>query len=153
MNLKMLGFGGVAVVGAALLALSGRTEAAGTEIHVYKSATCGCCTKWIDHLEAEGFQVTAENVDDLVTVKRNAGVPADMGSCHTAYIGDVVIEGHVPADVIRDFLKERPEGAVGLSVPGMPIGSPGMEGPNPETYQVMVFDKDGNRGVFETVTP
>lgn len=153
MKLKLLGIGGLVVAGALMVGMSASAESTGVAIKVYKSPTCGCCTKWISHLESEGFEVTAEDVQDMGAVKREAGVPADLGSCHTAYIGDVVVEGHVPAHVIQDFLANKPEGALGISVPGMPIGSPGMEGPNPETYDVMVFDRAGNRGVYETITP
>ncbi len=153
MNLKVLGVVGLAVIGAALVAASGRGETNGIEVHVYKTATCGCCTQWVTHLEEEGFSVTAENVDNLPAVKQAAGIPSDLVSCHTAYIGDYVFEGHVPADAIREFLDEKPEGIIGLSVPGMPIGSPGMEGPNPQPYEVVAFDRDGNRAVFKVETP
>lgn len=126
--------------------------AAGTEVVVYKSPTCGCCSKWMDHLTAAGFSVTAHDVADMVAVKRREGVPMDLSSCHTALIGDYVFEGHIPVRVIRDFLEEGPELA-GLAVPGMPIGSPGMEGPNPRPYDVVAFDRAGNRGVFERIQP
>ena len=142
------------LLGGAALLLAVRPSApqADADIHVYKSATCGCCTNWVDHLEAEGFTVSVENVMDMNAVKRREGVPGDLASCHTALIGDYVIEGHVPARVIRAFLEEAPELA-GIAVPGMPIGSPGMEGPNPRPYDVLAFDKDGNRGVFERIEP
>ncbi len=120
--------------------------------HVYKSPTCGCCAKWVTHLEAAGFAVTVEDVADMNEVKRRAGVPGDLASCHTAWIGDYVVEGHVPARVIQALLNEAPDVA-GLAVPGMPIGSPGMEGRNPQPYDVIAFDAAGNRGLFERIEP
>ncbi len=122
------------------------------DVMVYKTPTCGCCAVWVEHLEAAGFAVTVEDVGDIAAVKRREGVPTDLSSCHTAIIGDYVFEGHIPARVIADFLEEAPELA-GLAVPGMPIGSPGMEGPNPTPYDVVAFDSQGNRGVFERIEP
>ena len=122
------------------------------EVVVYKSPTCGCCSLWVDHLEGAGFTVRAENVMDMAAVKHREGVPMDLSSCHTAIIGDYVFEGHIPARVIQGFLDEAPDLA-GLAVPGMPIGSPGMEGSNPRPYDVIAFDSEGNRGVFERIEP
>jgi hypothetical protein len=119
---------------------------------VYKTEGCGCCNGWVDHLQAAGFQVDARNVRDLMSVKVDAGVPADLSSCHTAIIDGYVVEGHVPAYVVRKLLKERPE-ITGITVPGMPVGSPGMEGPNPKPYQVLAVDHEGNRTVFAEVDP
>lgn len=126
------------------------------EVVVYKSPTCGCCKGWIAHLESEGFD--AEGVDiaayaELNEKKIEHGVPGNLASCHTARVGGYTIEGHVPAEVVERLLRERPDDIVGLSVPGMPIGSPGMEGPNPEVYQVIAFDAEGNQRVYETVDP
>ena len=140
--------GGVAVV----LSFRSATPDLDAAVVVYKSPTCGCCSLWVDHMEAAGFTVKAENVLDMAAVKHREGVPMDLSSCHTAIIGDYVFEGHIPARVIQDFLGEAPELA-GLAVPGMPIGSPGMEGPNPMPYDVIAFDRDGNRGVFERIQP
>ncbi len=144
----------VLLLGGAALILSFRPAAPDPEagVFVYKSPTCGCCSKWVDHMEAAGFTVAVEDVLDMAAVKRREGVPTDLSSCHTAIIGDYVFEGHIPARVIQDFLDESPELA-GLAVPGMPIGSPGMEGPNPMPYDVIAFDKGGNRGVFERIQP
>jgi len=125
---------------------------AGPELHVYKSPTCGCCAKWVTHMEAAGFKVTVEDETDMAAVKRRTGVPYELSSCHTAVAGEYVIEGHVPAAVVRRFLEEKPNVA-GISVPEMPIGSPGMEGPNPQPYEVIAFDGKGNRTVFERVDP
>lgn len=122
------------------------------EIRVYKSPTCGCCAKWVDHLREAGFDVVAEDVSDMWEVKRREGVPADLTSCHTAIVDGHVVEGHVPASVIRAFLEAGGE-AKGIAVPGMPVGSPGMEGPNPEPYDVIAFDGAGNRTVFQTIKP
>ncbi|GMV06893.1 MAG: hypothetical protein AMXMBFR53_31680 [Gemmatimonadota bacterium] len=121
-------------------------------ILVYKTEGCGCCNGWVEHLQAAGFQVDARNVADLMSVKRDAGVPASHSSCHTALVDGYVVEGHVPADVVKRMLAERPEVA-GIAVPGMPIGSPGMEGPNPRPYDVLAFDRKGGSSVYTTVDP
>ncbi|MGI9627826.1 MAG: DUF411 domain-containing protein [Longimicrobiales bacterium] len=153
MNVKILGAILVAAAGGFLFLGSSDGSGATLEsIHVYKSPTCGCCVKWVEHLEDEGFDVTVEDVDDINAVKQQHGVPQDLSSCHTAIIGDYVIEGHVPASTISDLLAEAPD-IHGLATPGMPIGSPGMEGPNPQPYDVMAFDAAGNRGVFERIQP
>ena len=115
-----------------------------TEIQVYKSPTCGCCTKWVDHLRDNGFSVTVTELKDVTPIKLENGVPRRLASCHTAIIGGYVVEGHVPADDLRRLLDERPK-ISGLAVPGMPIGSPGMEGPNPVRYQVLSFGIGGTR--------
>ena len=110
---------------------------------VYKSPWCGCCGAWVDHVRAAGFTVELHDVDDLAPIKRMAGIPETLASCHTASIDGYAIEGHVPAHVVRRLLDERPA-VRGLAVPGMPIGSPGMEGPSPEPYAVYSF-ADGRR--------
>lgn len=119
---------------------------------VYKTPTCGCCNGWIEHLEAAGFTVDARDVRDIMTVKRDAGVPTPMSSCHTAIVDGYVVEGHVPAEHVERLLAERPE-VVGIAVPGMPVGSPGMEGPNAQPYQVLSFTADGQAAVFAEVDP
>jgi len=119
---------------------------------VYKTEGCGCCNGWVEHLQAAGFQVDARNVDDLMSIKRDAGVPADLSSCHTALVDGYVVEGHVPADVVKRMLAERPQVA-GITVPGMPVGSPGMEGPDPRPYEVQAFDRQGGRSVYAEVDP
>jgi len=118
-------------------------------VKVYKSPTCGCCSKWIDHLEASGFTVEAIDVPDVKPVKRSKGVPREMASCHTALVDGYVIEGHVPVSDILRLLEERPD-IDGIAVPGMPIGSPGMEGPRPVAYDVVIFDDGAPRGIFST---
>jgi hypothetical protein len=112
------------------------------EVHVYKTPTCGCCAKWIDHLRAEGFSVRATDVSDVTPIKTENGLPGQLASCHTAFVGGYLVEGHVPAADVKRLLEERPDVA-GLAVPDMPIGSPGMEGPNPERYQVLSFGAKG----------
>lgn len=118
-------------------------------IQVYKAPTCGCCGQWIEHLRAEGFDVEAIDVNnsDLVAVKQTRGVDTDLMSCHTAIVGDYVVEGHVPASDIARLLAERPDIA-GIAVPGMPAGSPGMESASPEPYDVLTFGGDGERRVW-----
>ncbi len=116
-------------------------------ITVYKSPTCGCCAKWIDHVKAHGFEVVTHDTNDMSRVKAMTGVPGKLASCHTAIVDGYVIEGHVPADLIQRLLEERPE-VVGLAVPGMPMGSPGMEGLYKEAYDVLAFQRDGSTTVF-----
>jgi hypothetical protein len=120
-------------------------------ISVWKTRTCGCCTLWVDHMRANGFDVKVEDVDDVGPLKRKLGVAPGLSSCHTAQAGRYVIEGHVPADVVRRLLKERPTTVVGIAVPGMPIGSPGMEVPGGgrQPYAVLTFDKAGQTTVYD----
>ena len=120
-----------------------------TLVTVYKSPTCGCCTAWVDHMRASGFRVVAIDTNDVDTVKRRHGVAEEHGSCHTAVVGAYVLEGHVPAADVRRLLAERPAIA-GLAVPGMPAGSPGMEGPVSEPYRVIAFTRGGGTSVFAT---
>jgi hypothetical protein len=108
------------------LALLACAQATAQTIDVIKSPYCGCCAQWVEHLRANGFTVRVTDVEDLDPVARQHGVPDELRSCHTATVGGYVIEGHVPAADIRRLLDERPQ-ATGLAVPGMPIGSPGME--------------------------
>ncbi len=117
------------------------------EITVYKSPTCGCCKLWIDHLKSNGFKVKAHDTENVVAHKQRLGLPPELASCHTAVVNGYVIEGHVPAADIKRLLKERPKIA-GLAVPGMPMGSPGMEGPVKEAYEVKTFDKNGRVGTY-----
>ena len=117
------------------------------KITVYKSPTCGCCEKWVSHLQDNGFQVDAVDIRDLGMVKSMSGVTPQLASCHTARVGDYVIEGHVPADDIKRLLAERPA-VRGLSAPGMPQGSPGMDSGRKDPYQVLSFDAEGKTQVF-----
>ncbi|MBV7337249.1 DUF411 domain-containing protein [Chloroflexi bacterium TSY] len=120
---------------------------------VYKSPTCGCCSKWVDHMRDAGFTVHTEDVSDLSAVKVEHGVLPQAQSCHTALVDGYVIEGHVPADAIHQLLAERPD-VTGLAVPGMPIGSPGMEmeGYGVQPFDVLTFDDSGNTETFMSVT-
>lgn len=126
---------------------AGRTTSDPTLVTVYKSPTCGCCKAWVEHLRKEGFRVTAIDTADLEGIKRAHDVPTTLSSCHTAIIGDYVVEGHVPASDIRRLLAERPP-IRGLVVPGMPQGSPGMETGTREKYEVFTFTRDGRTAVF-----
>ena len=115
---------------------------------VYKTPTCGCCKLWIDHMTAAGFQVRAVDMEDITEVKQASGVPMRLRTCHTAIIDGYVVEGHVPADLVKKMLAEKPKVA-GIAVPGMPVGSPGMEqGSQKDPYDVLLFDKTGKTTVY-----
>ena len=122
-----------------------------TAIQVFKSPTCGCCANWVKHLQQHGFTTTVTDVEDVNAVKAKYKVPGRLGSCHTAIVDGYVLEGHVPAADVQRLLKERPA-VVGLAVPGMPIGSPGMEvaSMKPQAYQVVAFDRDGQFKVYSS---
>jgi len=134
--------GGAAITVLTAAALTRAPDAAVHVVTVYKRPTCGCCGKWIAHLRAAGFTVVAHDTDDMSGVRGSLGVPFRLGSCHTARVGNYVIEGHVPADLIQKLLAEHPP-LVGLAVPGMVTGSPGMEGPGAEPYNVVAWDRAG----------
>jgi len=119
---------------------------------VYKTATCGCCSGWVEHLRAAGFTVDARDVQDLMSVKLDAGVPGPLVTCHTALVDGYVVEGHVPADQVKRMLAERPDVA-GIGVAGMPAGSPGMDAPNAPPYQVVAFDREGKMSVYAEIDP
>jgi hypothetical protein len=118
-------------------------------VDVYKTATCGCCNKWIEHIQAHGFTVRATNREDLADLKASHHVPRHLASCHTAVVNGYVVEGHVPAADVQRLLKEKPSIA-GVAVAEMPIGSPGMEVPGrkADPFDVVAFDKDGRTRVF-----
>ena len=122
-------------------------------IEVWKSASCGCCKEWVRHLEANGFIVHAHNVDEPAVYRDKLGIPDQLGSCHTAAIGGYAIEGHVPAREIHRLLLERPN-AVGLAVPAMPVGSPGMDGPEykgrTDPYDVLLIARGSPPQVFQS---
>jgi hypothetical protein len=145
-------------VGTAFLALtlvagaatpSGDPHPKQTKITVYKDPSCGCCKNWIEHLKKHGYAVDAKDTPTMAEVKRTLGVPDAVTSCHTAVVNGYLIEGHVPAADIARLLKQKPKVA-GLAVPGMPMGSPGMEGPSKQHYQVLSFDKTGKTRIFAT---
>lgn len=134
------------------LITTGCTRSSASEwptVTVYQNPACGCCTKWIDYLKGEGFDVETVLVETTYEIRVELGMPHEAASCHTATIGDYVIEGHVPAEAIRRLLEEAPE-AVGLAVPGMPAGSPGMhvEGQEAPPYDVWLIHGDGYASVF-----
>jgi hypothetical protein len=116
-------------------------------ITVYKDPSCGCCKSWIEHLIKHGYRVDAKDTPQMTEIKRSLGVPEGLTACHTAVVNGYLIEGHVPAADIARLLKEKSKVA-GLAVPGMPMGSPGMEGPRAQHYQVLSFDKAGKTKVF-----
>ena len=132
---------------ATLGAVAAPQTAAPPAVLVHKSPSCGCCKAWMTHLKESGFTVTGKDMDDVQPIKAELGVPANLGSCHTAIVDGYVIEGHVPAADIQRLLKERPRIA-GLAVPGMPAGSPGMEGGRKDAYEVIAFDAKGKTSVF-----
>ncbi len=117
-------------------------------IHVVKSPSCGCCTAWVDYLKTKGFKVTVEHREEFTALKRANGVTAPLESCHTAFINGYVVEGHVPAELITRLIESTPAGVKGIAVPGMPVGSPGMEGGTPQRYTVYTFDAKGKATVF-----
>lgn len=134
--------------GIALLALAAEPPIA-TPMTVYKTKTCGCCAKWVDHLRANGFTVNVKEVEGTEEIRRQSGVPDNLASCHTGVIAGYAIEGHVPAAEVRRLLKEKPK-AKGIAVPGMPMGSPGMEqGPRKDTYWVYLFDDKGGAKEYQ----
>ena len=117
-------------------------------IEVWRSPTCGCCGEWVKHLQRSGFATRVHMVEDTSAVRRAAGIPERLGACHTAKVAGYAIEGHVPAPEIRRLLAEKPK-AVGLAVPGMPLGSPGMEqGGMKQPYEVLLVAKDGGTSVY-----
>ena len=123
---------------------------AGPVITVHRDPNCGCCLGWVKHLQKAGFPTKVLETKDLDAVKTRLGVPDDLAACHTAEVAGYVIEGHVPAAALRRFLAEKPN-ATGLAVPGMPIGSPGMEGGTPEPYEVVLFGPAGRRSYMRFV--
>lgn len=139
------------VAGASLLAGAGLKAQAKPLVEVWKDPNCGCCGDWITHLEGNGFSVRIHDVGNTAARKR-LGVPEKLGSCHTALVGGYAIEGHVPAREIHRLLKEKPP-AIGLTVPGMPVGSPGMDGQayggRQDPYDVLLIAKDGSTRSYQ----
>ncbi len=140
----VLAFAGIAAVGAPVAAQDKPA------VSVAKSPTCGCCSAWVAHMRAAGFTVTTQDMGmgPLVAFKRTHGIAPKYASCHTARVSGYTIEGHVPAEDVMRLLREKPN-AIGLAVPGMPIGSPGMEvGTQRDAYDVLLINKDGTTRVF-----
>jgi hypothetical protein len=124
-------------------------------ILVYKTATCGCCAGWVEHMRQAGFAVDVRDLPgniELMQMKSEAGVPADLTSCHTSLVGDYVVEGHVPADQVKRLLAEHPAHA-GIAAPGMPAGSPGMDVPNSPPYDIVAWNRDGTRSRYAEIHP
>jgi hypothetical protein len=119
---------------------------------VYKTESCGCCGKWVDHMAEAGFEVEVHDVsqDELSAVKKSNGIGRDLASCHTAKIGGYLVEGHVPAADLKRLLEEKPADVKGIAVPGMPVGSPGMEMADrpADEYEVVTFDDAGETTVY-----
>jgi hypothetical protein len=138
---------GAAVAAAAVTFPALLRAAAGTPMMVYKDPNCGCCSKWVGLMKSARFEVSTRDTPDMASIKTRYKVPAALGSCHTALVGGYVIEGHVPGDLIARLLKEKPK-VLGLAVPGMPVGSPGMEGGTKEAFDVVTFDAAGKTTVF-----
>ncbi len=130
---------------------SGRAAARppATRITVYKDPNCGCCVAWNDAMRKAGFQIDVRDTANLASVKGSLGVPDALASCHTGVAAGYLFEGHVPPDLVQKVLRERPA-LIGLFVPGMPAGSPGMEMPNPERYDVIALGRDQRRSVYAT---
>ena len=143
-------FGG----GLALLSWASPVWAAAPTLEVWKMRGCACCVAWARHFEAAGFGTTIHELDDLAPIRAEAGVPEDLGGCHTARVPGYVVEGHVPVAAVQQLLAERPA-ILGLAVPGMPMNSPGMEieGEKGEPFDVIAFAADGRRSVFMEVRP
>lgn len=147
--------GSIRALSLALLVLAGGFSAVRAEplpeVVVHKDPNCGCCGKWVEHLQAEGFQVKVVQSQDMTEVKRRLGMPDKLGSCHTAQVGGYLIEGHVPASSIKRLLREKPA-LMGLAVPGMPAGAPGMEVPDgkKDPYDVVAFDKAGTTKTYQS---
>ncbi len=136
----------VLAAGLLMLGFQPRTSQA-EDLVVYKSPTCGCCKKWVQHMRDNGFSVEVHEQYNVTPKKDEYGVPRRLRSCHTAKIGGYVVEGHVPADVVKRLLEEKPAIA-GVAVPGMPMGSPGMEGFRKDPYDIISFTSTGRTGIF-----
>ena len=137
-----------------VLAVAPHARAAAPTLEIWKMRACPCCAGWAKHFEAAGFPTEIHEVDDVAAIRAAAGVPADLGGCHTTKVAGYVLEGHVPVAAVQRLLAERPT-ILGLAVPGMPLGSPGMEveGEKAEPYDVVAFAADGGRSVYTEVRP
>ena len=141
-------FLGSAAALAAIAALPFLAGMASNEVHVFKSRSCGCCGDWVSHMKSAGFAVKVTDVDDTSAARKRLGMPARFGSCHTATVDGYVLEGHVPALEVKRLLGSGTK-AIGLAVPSMPVGSPGMEmGDRKDPYQVLLIDRSGAATVF-----
>lgn len=141
-----LGGAALAVFGRRMLALVA-PPGAPTPMAVYMDPGCGCCGKWVGLMQAAGFAVSVQRTTDMESIKKRYGIGSRLASCHTALVGGYLVEGHVPADLIRKMLADKPKIA-GLAVPGMVTGSPGMEGPTKDPYDVIAFDSAGKTSIY-----
>jgi hypothetical protein len=132
----------------AIPAAASLAPGAAPQVNVFKTRTCGCCGKWVEHMKANGFEVNVQEVPSTAEYRQKYGVPQNLQSCHTATVNGYVLEGHVPAREVRRLLKTRPK-AKGLAVPGMPAGSPGMEGSRSDAYSVILFDEAGRTSDYQ----
>ncbi len=137
-----------AVAGAALFLPNVSGRQAKIAVVVYKDPNCGCCSKWVEHLQANGFMASVKETTDIEPIKTKYHVGPDLRSCHTAVVGGYVIEGHVPAADIKKLLATKPAGTIGLTIPGMPASAPGMDGKPFVAYTVLSFDVKGTTAVF-----
>lgn len=135
-----------------VLARSSASAKDDAEILVHKDPNCGCCSGWVRHLQAAGFAVKIDETSNLQAVRARLGVPSDLAACHTAEVSGYLLEGHVPAPAVRRLLAKRPS-AIGLAVPGMPMGSPGMEGGTPDKYEVVLFGPSGRQTFMRFIGP
>ena len=134
----------LALITSSVFAMEGKT------MTVYKSPFCDCCSKWVDIMKSEGFKVNSIETNEVNTIKQKAGLQAGQTSCHTAFVDGYVVEGHVNNSAIKKMLEEKPN-IIGITVPGMPVGSPGMEqGNTKQAYDVLYVNKDGSTGVYES---
>lgn len=140
----------LAILAAGLVAPAHLASALTPTIIVHKAPNCGCCSGWMQHLKDAGFAVAVQETAELQAVRKQLGVPADLAACHTAEVAEYVIEGHVPASAVRQLLYKRPA-AVGLAVPGMPVGLPGMEGGRPQKYDVVIFGASGRQTFMQFI--
>ena len=134
----------LALITSSVFAMEGKT------MTVYKSPSCGCCSKWVDIMKSKGFEVKTIETNEVNTIKQKAGLQAGQTSCHTAFVDGYVVEGHVDYSAVKKMLVEKPN-IIGITVPGMPVGSPGMEqGNTKQAYDVLYVNKDGSTGVYES---
>jgi hypothetical protein len=149
MRTFLIGLAGVLILSAAAI---GQQQAKPKPIpmSVYKSPSCGCCSLWVDYMRKNGFDPKVQDVDNIGALKLKLGVREEFSSCHTTEVGGYIVEGHVPVEVVQRMLKERPKIA-GITVPGMPMGSPGMEVPSgkKDSYNILAFTSDGKTTVYD----
>jgi hypothetical protein len=146
---KIFGFASLGTAGAAaILAMNlNAAPVAAQEVTLYKNPQCGCCENYADYLRENGFTVEVKPTHDLAQISREAGIPDDLQGCHTAFLGDYVVSGHVPINVVNKMLEDRPEIA-GVTLPGMPMGSPGMGGAKQETFKIYAVEEGVNPTVY-----